>query len=304
MSRVVVVKREENGSKATAEDYKTMLSTGLVALASTDSAAEAVRKLLPSGTAGMKANCLARSHNSTSVALVAAFCDILNEAGHRDDQILVWERTSRELEAAGFTLNASNGQRRCMGTDANGVGYSRQLYSFGKVDSLVSRVLTDLVDCNVNMPVLKDHSIAGLSGALKNMYGAIHNPNKYHDNNCDPYCAQVNCLEPLKTKNQLTIIDADRVQYDGGPGYMEQYMARYGGIILSVDPVAADRIGLEIVVQLRSRHGRPPLEAVGRDVRYLKTAESVGLGTAELSRIELTVLTGGAGASAARRELF
>lgn len=304
MSRVVVVKQEENGSKATADDYRVMLQTGLAALAFTDSAAEAVRKLLPSGTVGMKTNCLARRNNSTPVALVEAFADLLNEAGHRDDQIVVWERTSRELEAAGFKLNASNGSRRCLGTDANGVGYSQRLYSFGKVDSLVSHILTDMVDCNVNMPVLKDHSIAGLSGGLKNMYGAIHNPNKFHADNCDPFCAHVNNLTPIKLKNLLTITDAVRVQYDGGPGFMEQYVAWYGGLIISDDPVAADRVGLEIITRLRSNHGRPPLEAVGREVRYLKTAESIGLGVAEWARIDLAVLAPGEDVESARQGLF
>jgi len=300
----VVVKQEENGPKAAADDYRAMLQTGLAALASTDSAAEAVRKLLPCGTIGMKTNCLARRNNSTSVALVEAFADLLNEAGHRDDQIVVWERTSRELEAAGFTLNASNGRRRCLGTDANGVGYSQRLYSFGKVDSLVSRVLTDIIDCNVNMPVLKDHSIAGLSGALKNMYGAIHNPNKFHADNCDPFCAHINNLTPIRLKNLLTVTDAVHVQYDGGPGFVEQYRAWYGGLILSADPVAADRIGLEILTRMRSNHGRPPLGAVGREVRYLKTAESIGLGVADRVKIELVVLAAGEDVSSPGRELF
>ena len=61
------------------------------------------------------------------------------------------------------------------------------------------------------------------------MYGAINNPNKYHADNCDPYCAHVNSLEPIKSKNRLTMIDAVRVQYNGGPGYVEDYLTYYGG---------------------------------------------------------------------------
>ena len=39
--------------------------------------------------------------------------------------------------------------------------------------------------------VVKDHDLAGVSAGLKNWYGVIHNPNKYHDSCCDPYVADV-----------------------------------------------------------------------------------------------------------------
>ena len=98
----------------------------------------------------------------------------------------------------------------------------------------------------------------------------------------------------LFKQNRLAIIDAVRVQYDRGPGFVPQFTAWYGGVIISDDPVAADRIGLEIVGRLRADHGRPPLSAEKRDVRYLKTAGEIGLGTADLDRIDLVVLQDGA----------
>jgi uncharacterized protein (DUF362 family) len=292
MSKVVVVKFKSDQRQRGLEqaEYEAMLATGLRALAEEAQTQAALRKYLPSGVIGMKTNCLARKMNPTPVALADALTNLLVKAGFAESDVVVWERTNRELADAGYLLNSSGRSRRCMGTDTTGVGYSEEFYGSGEVNSLVSRIITEIVDYNINLPVLKDHSVAGLSAGMKNMYGAIHNPNKCHGNNCDPVCAHVNNLKPIKTKNRLTVIDAVRVQYQGGPGFIADYVAYYGGVILSDDPVAADRIGLEIVEHLRSVNGQPTLARAGRPANYLKSAEKLGLGIADLSRINLRVI--------------
>lgn len=306
MSKVVVVKfigaRPAKGLGK--EEYLAVLTTGLLRLTGESKIATAISKYLPSGIIGMKTNCLARRMNSTPVALVDALSDLLVKAGFAEDDLVVWERTSRELVDAGFTLNVASHSRRCLGTDTAGVGYSEEFYNFGDVDSLVSRIMTEVVDYNINLPVLKDHSVAGLSGGLKNMYGAIHNPNKWHGNNCDPYCAHVSNLGPIKTRNRLTITNAIRVQYNGGPGFIAEYVSDYGGVIFSDDPVAADRVGLEIVEHLRSVNGHPTLERAGRPANYLRTAEKIGMGVADLKQISLAVINVDATGGESAGDLF
>ncbi len=293
MSRVIVVKwPAEKASKGLdTKSYKIMLEAGLTSLFDGISLKTAVDKLFPGGIIGMKTNCLARKFNSTPVALTDALSDILIDKDIKENNIVVWERTNYELEQAGYKLNASAFGRRCLGTDSNGIGYSRDFYGAGDVNSLVSGILTDMVDHNINVPVLKDHSIAGLSGCLKNMYGAIHNPNKYHGNNCNPYAAHVSQLEPIKSRNRLSVIDATRVQYNFGPGYDSRYIEYFGGLIISIDSVAADRIGLEIVETFRKTGKLPSLKDSGRPADYLQTAEEIGLGIADLQKIELKVFT-------------
>ncbi|MFH1372757.1 MAG: DUF362 domain-containing protein [bacterium] len=293
MSQVVVVRYADPGGSEgiSRQTCRTLLATGLQRLSGQSSVPAAVRKYLPSGVIGLKTNCLARQFNSTPVTLTDALVDLLVEAGFSENDTVVWERTGRELAAAGYTLNAASRGRRCLGTDTRGVGYSADLYTSGEVGSLVSRILTDMVDFNINIPVLKDHSIAGLSAGLKNMYGAVHNPNKYHDNNCDPYCAHVNNLDPIRRKTRLTVLAAMQVQYQGGPGYVGDYMAPYGGLLFSDDPVAVDRMGLEVLEYLRKKHGRPSLANVKRPVKYLDTAQQLGLGVAELDDIEIRVVS-------------
>jgi len=293
MSKVVVVKYPEAEKKGrySREEYRLILQAGLKQLSGETSTYQAVKKTIPNGTIGMKTNCLTGRFFSTPPELIDALADLLTTNNHiKDNQLVIWERTNRELKEAGYKLNASSFGRRCLGTDTNGVGYGSNFETYGEVSTRLSRIMTDTVDMNINLPVLKDHSLAGLSGGLKNMYGAICNPNKFHDNHCSPYAAHVSALETIKSKNRLTIIDAARVQYNGGPGFMSEYLADYGGIIMSTDPVSADRIGLEILERLRSENKLPNLEQAGREVKYLQIGEDIGLGTADMSKIELTVI--------------
>ncbi len=306
MSKVIVVKYsgKTEDKRLSEELYLKMLSASLEALSDSDKPETALKRYIPNGVVGMKTNCLTGKFNSTPKALTEALSALLQKAGIKENNIIIWERTNRELKNAGYVLNASFSSHRCLGTDTNGVEYSRDFYSHGQVNSLVSNIMTKMVDYNINLPVLKDHSIAGLSAGLKNMYGAIHNPNKYHDNNCDPFCAQINMLKPIYDKNKLTIIDAMKVQYHGGPGYVGNYMADYNGLLISDDPVAVDRIGLEIVEHLRQKNKMSTLEKSNRPVRYLKTAQSIGLGIADMDKIDLTVLDINSSGVISKGELF
>ncbi len=292
MSRVIVVRwpAKKAGKRLDNRTYKIMLETGLSSLLQNNSLKTTISKILPGGVIGMKTNCMTRKFNSTPVALIDAFSDILINNDIKENDIVIWERTNDELVQAGYKLNASSFGRRCLGTDSHGVGYGRDFFGAGDVNSLVSGILTSMVDHNINLPVLKDHSIAGLSAGLKNMYGAINNPNKYHANNCNPYAAYISQLEPIRNRNRLVVIDAIRVQYNAGPGYDSRYIDNYGGLIISGDPVAADRIGLEIVEYYRRINKMPSLQNAGRPADYLITAEKIGLGVADLRKIDLNII--------------
>lgn len=291
MSKVVVVKcwSGEMTALPDRKHYRLLLENALKSLAAADTLPDAVKQLLPTGVIGMKTNCLTRRLTCTPKPLVAALSDLLEDCGYSDNQLLVWERSNRELKNADYELNAANHGRRCLGTDTASVGYSEEHFNSGLVNSRVSQVLTRMVAANINLPVLKDHSIAGLSGALKNLYGVIHNPNKYHANNCSPFAGQIPALEPVKRTNKLTIIDATRVQYDKGPGVSPSDFAYFGGLVVSTDPVAADTIGLEILEHCRAANDKPPLAKVGRAVKYLAQAAKIDIGADQRSEIELAV---------------
>jgi uncharacterized protein (DUF362 family) len=307
MSRVVVVKYsgKPKDDFLDRDQYRRLLEQGLGLMSNNGSYAPYLKNRFPGGTVGMKTNCLA-AWNPTFLPLVDALSELLTDkAGIVENDIVVWDRTNRELERAGYKLNASSFGRRCLGTDANGVGYENgQFFSAGKVNSLVTRILTEMVDHSINLGVLKHHSIAGMSAGMKNMYGAVSNPNKYHANNCSPFTADVNNLDPIRKKNRLTIVDAVRVQYDRGPGFDSASMDYYNGLILSEDPVAADAVSLEILEYLRRRNGSPTLAEKQQDVRYLLPAQDIGLGTGKIKDIDLQVAVIAPDGSMTKGDLF
>ena len=160
---------------------------------------------------------------------------------------------------------------------------------YGSVGSLLSTTLTRICDAVINLPVLKDHGITGITGALKNMFGAIHNPNKYHLNVGDPYVADVNMLPAVRQKIWLSICDATTAQYEGGPSFMPQWTWPYNGLIVARDPVAMDYTCWQIIERKRAEKGLEPLSRVKRAPVYLSTAADSRhqLGTCDPNKIQL-----------------
>jgi uncharacterized protein (DUF362 family) len=169
------------------------------------------------------------------------------------------------------------------------LGYEDNLAVYGSVGSRLSRTLTRICDAVINLPVLKDHSITGVTIALKCMFGAIHNPNKYHLSVGDPYVADAYMLPPIRQKVRLTICDATTALYEGGPSYMPQWTWAYNGLIVGLDPVAVDYTGWWIIEKKRAEVGMKSLKEVHREPRYIATAADAQhrLGTNDPNRIEL-----------------
>ena len=287
----VVISRDPllrgTGSSIISGQLLKMLDRGMQALYATDSALEAWKKIVqPGEVVGLKVNGLAGRGISTNVLLVEVICERLQEAGIAKKDIIIWDRLNTDLESAGFRIVAGSDRIRYIGNDT--LGYEEDLVVYGSIGSRLARTLTQLCDVVINLPVLKDHSIAGVTIALKNMFGAIHNPNKYHLNVGDPYVADVNMLLPIRRKVRLNICDALTAQYEGGPSYMPQWSWPYNGILLSQDPVALDYTGWQIIERKRTEKGMKSLQALDRAPSYIATAADSQhrLGTNEPSRIE------------------
>lgn len=240
----------------------------------------------PDDTVALKLNGLAAPHLSPRRELVDAIVAGLEAAGVAPERIILFERTTRELERCGYALQIGPGAVRAYGTDAlRGGGYSGDLAVFGEVGSFVSRVVTEYATALINVGVLKDHDLAGVSAGMKNLYGLIHNPNRYHDHTCDPYVAQVTALPAVRAKLRLTVIDAVLAQCHGGPAYRERWTWPCGRILVGCDPVAVDAVGSTWIAEERARRGLPSLAEAGREPVWLRTAAELGLGRREGLRI-------------------
>lgn len=213
----------------------------------------------PDDTVGIKVNCIAGRGLSSTPEVVQSIVEGLRLAGVKDGSIIIWDRTSRELQQAGFTISKGGGVL-CFGTDALQVAYEPEPEVIGSVGSCFSRIISKLCTAIVNVPVLKDHDFAGVSIGLKNFYGAIHNPNKYHDNHCDPYVADLNTHPYIRSKLRLTVCDALDAQFQGGPALAPRWRWPAGTLLLSRDPVALDAVGAALLEAKRREKGLPSLK--------------------------------------------
>jgi len=234
---------------------------------------------------GLKLNCLAGRGLSPNAEVVNAIIEGLKSAGVKEDNIIVWERFSRDLQRTGYPINIDKPGVKYYGTDA--VGYDAEPSMSGSIGSCFSKIVSEKCTALINIGILKDHDLSGVSAGMKNFYGAIHNPNKYHDNNCDPYVADVNAHPFIKNKLRLIIIDAIKPQFKGGPGYKPQYTWDYNGIIMGFDPVAVDSVSYDILDKKRKEKGAPSLKEDGKEPKWIITAEKKGLGIADLKKIEI-----------------
>ncbi len=260
---------------------RTGFEAGFRALLGVERASDAVPAIFPaSEKIGVKINTIGGRSISTRREVSLALAGLLAESRRGAKDIVIWDRTNRELQDAGYRLNLVAAGPKVLGTDSAGVGYETEIVSHLNIGSRFSTVLTRMVDASISLAILKDHGTAGLTAGLKNYFGAIHNPNKYHDTNCDPYVAELFDSPPVKSKHRLTIIDALTVQCHRGPSFHARWAVPFETLIFSRDPVAADFAGWKVIEKLRAERGLPSLKEDGREPAYLFTAEKMGLGAA------------------------
>ncbi len=234
---------------------------------------------------GIKINTIGGRKLSTRPEVTHVLSSLLHTAGRENP--IVWDRTNRELKEAGYRLNMNRKGPRIYGTDSRGLGYDAYLLSHKNIGSLFSAIQYRQISASISLAILKDHGLAGVTAGMKNYFGSIHNPNKYHDFNCDPYVAELFETPPIQKKHRLTIVDALLVQFHRGPAYHAQWAESLGILIFSTDPVAADYAGWQLIEKLRSLHGLPSLAEEKREPNYILTAGKLGLGQANPDQIEV-----------------
>ncbi len=258
------------------------LGAALARAAGEKTPVDAMRKLFrPSDIVALKVNCIAGKGLSPQPRLVQQLAEWLIAAGVPARQVVIWDRTSRELKNAGF---AETGGVRVVGTDD---AYEAAPREWGAGGSCFAKLLANEVTALINVGVLKDHGMAGVSHGLKNWYGAIHNPNKYHDDGCNPYIPDLAASPLIAKKLRLTVVDGTIGQCNAGPGRSPKWTWPWGGALVSTDPVAIDALGWREIEAQRKVMGLKSLTDEGRAPRYIAAAAKKGLGVAELERVEV-----------------
>ncbi|MBI3039371.1 DUF362 domain-containing protein [bacterium] len=276
------------------DQVRRMVEMGLQTLTNKKTAIEAMKGFFrPEEKIALKVNAITANPNSaTKPALTKILADLLLEIGVKPDHITIYDRTPgkgrSELEPSGYQLCDKTGkiQVRAGGT----LGPKR------KVGGLLAQFYSPIeeADALINLPVLKDHHIMGLTFALKNHLGSILKPASCHLNAGVPAIAELNMMAPIKRKQRLIVGDALCGQFNKGPHDHPEFHWKENAIILGIDPVAVDAVAFGILERVRKDHGLSwpkEMKYGGKAGDYLKDCAKRGVGNLQPKVLEVNCST-------------
>lgn len=298
-SRVVLVRNTDMATTTDTDKIRRMLMDmaheGVRAFVGGDATKEdAWRKFInPEDVVGVKITGISPPMSShpaiaDAVAEGASFCGVAPK------NVIVFDKEDRDLIMSGFTVNRGGNDVQCYGTvgppGSGFVGYEENQTFRRDTAYHLSRIVSRQCTALVNIPVIKDHSFAGLTCALKNHFGCIDNPNTFHKvNHCCEAIADVNRDPNILNKQRLIICDARAFQYEGGPSFKPQYLQPYFALMVATDPVAMDVIALELVDMCREKNGLKPLMSRVNAPKHVAECARQRLGTDVRAQIDLVV---------------
>jgi hypothetical protein len=143
---------------------------------------------------------------------------------------------------------------------------------------IVTKDITKLV----NIAVLKHNEDSGVTWATKNIaLGVTTNKVRFHIDYCEKSIPEILAQPCLKDKTVLHIGEAAKISTVSVAGAQ---IARDNRIFFSRDPVAMDRIGLDILEEKRAAQG---LESIRGVATHVAACARKDLGTDDLGRIDL-----------------
>jgi hypothetical protein len=331
--QVVAVKSDKSVDISTgaANDavVREMMAQGMRALTGAGATADAWRRFFtPSDVVGIKVNCGGYPHCVSAYEIVAETVRQLMGIGVPVSQIYLYERFQNQLDEVNYAPHLPEGVQIVAAERANrytdNSGYDPETYLeatlFGEEDTrsnmmrLVSKRLTKII----NIPNMKDHGATGVTGCLKNIaYGSFSNVARTHQRGKSHTYSVVGTLasiEPLRSRTVLQIMDGLRGVWHGGPfARTTKYVFYPRQIMFGTDPVAIDRLLLDIIENkrreqgvlsiwdrspsslkmddTRARDADPNVNIIIREPGHVEYASSLGLGVYDRARIKVQDVT-------------
>ncbi len=295
--RIVKVEKADcmqpNGAYPKPEDAKAMLERGLTELTGKSNLVESVKEFVhPDDKVCVKVNGIAVHSIAQSKEVVLPFVDALIAAGVKPQNITMLEqfygffastRLTPQNLPSGVQINIHNNKDTTM---------DEILIPGTGVSTKFVRAFTDATAV-INFSLIKDHSICGYTGCMKNMtHGCQIYPHYFHTHHASPQIALLYAQDVVKSRVRLNIAEGFRVMADGGPlGKQPQHVYPHGALYVSTDPVAMDATGWDIIEKYRADHHLPTLTAAGREPSYIRTAADMGLGVFDRQRIQVKTVS-------------
>jgi uncharacterized protein (DUF362 family) len=272
-----------------AADAKEMLRRALEELTGKAELAEAVKSFVhPEDKVCVKVNGIALQNMATNKELVLPFLEAMIASGVSPANVTVLEQYPGFLQ--GTRINAKNvpaGVSAIWHSNSDATMDWRDIPGTARHTKFV-RALTESTAL-INFALIKDHSICGYTGALKNMtHGCSVNPQDFHDHHASPQIAILSAQDVLRSRLRLCVIDGFKLMAHGGPLYKHpEYVVPHEAVYVSTDPVALDALGADLVEKARAGFGLKSLADEGRPPAYILAAADLGVGIADRAKITL-----------------
>ncbi|GMO61239.1 MAG: DUF362 domain-containing protein [Termitinemataceae bacterium] len=211
---------------------------------------------------------------NTSPELVAAVVKQCKDAGAR--RILILDHSLAHWERAGKTNGiieaAKNAGAVYAQAEREGYYHTVPVNGGKRLKEVAVHEALMEADVFINIPVLKHHGGAGVSGSIKNLMGCVWDRRIYHSSGLQTCIADFLYVK----KPQLNIVDAYRVLTRNGPGGGNLAdVNQMGSMIISSDIVAADSAAFALVGRTQGQ------------VEYVRIASEAGLGQMDLSKLKI-----------------
>ncbi|MBI4882107.1 MAG: DUF362 domain-containing protein [Planctomycetes bacterium] len=243
-----VLDGKEVTAKVNKEVVAKMIEAGMKKLTGKETLEEALGVFVrQEDVVGLKVNCLGTRHLSTHTQIPEVLSGALLKLGLPAERILVFDRYGQQLDEAGYVRTKEVGKIHCLGFDDDMDEEAPYTTPDGQTTTHWPKILTKRLTRIINLPVMKNHSISGVTLSLKNIaFGLLHpTSGTCHSDCCAPFIADV-CSQKLVTERwSLSILDGILCGFDGGPGKCTDDKKEVNNALyFSLDPVARCRAPL------------------------------------------------------------
>jgi len=224
----------------------------------------------------------------THPATISAICEGLQQAGVRENNIIIFDRTTSHLVGCGWDINSGEQGIRVLACET--AGWDPDAYvTVNGVRAHFTTIVTKLCTKLINVRPLKHHSGTGISLCLKGMaFGMCSgNGGAHHPDHCCPFIATACASHWARDKLVLNIMDGLRPQIHGGPWQAPEYQVNWDAIAVCKDPVALDFAAVSFLEKMRKQAGLPKLWDNPRDnPKHILQAAQKRLGVASWDKID------------------